>query len=127
MKKTVAISLIFFTILIVSCNGPRRHPGLIYMPDMAYSRAYETYDDHSNLSEENINYNNMPVAGTVARGEEMPFPFPKDEPGDSINYVASKQHSNPLDSSNTQQQNRYHANEYQALNYQAIYLSILRK
>lgn len=103
MKKITALSLIITSLITFSCNGPRRNPGRIYMPDMAYSRAYETYSDYSNLKEENINYNNMPVAGTVARGEEMPFPFPKDKTGDSVNYVASKQYANPLDSSNGQE------------------------
>jgi hypothetical protein len=43
-------------------------------------------------------YNNMPVAGTIARGEEMPFHIPKDAAGDSTNYVASKQVKSPIDS-----------------------------
>jgi cytochrome c len=68
------------------------------MPDMAYSRAYETYADHSNLAEKGINYNNLPVAGTLARGKEMPFPYAKDAVGDSTNYVASKSVVNPIDS-----------------------------
>jgi mono/diheme cytochrome c family protein len=66
------------------------------MPDMAYSRAYETYADHSELEKEGISYNNRPVTGTVARGEELPFHLTKDAPGDSTNYVASKQVVNPL-------------------------------
>ena len=28
---------------MVSCSKVRRSPGRAYMPDMAYSRAYETY------------------------------------------------------------------------------------
>jgi len=66
------------------------------MPDMGYSRAYETYADHSELEKDGIFYNNMPVAGTIARGEELPFPLAKDAPGDSTNYVASRQITNPL-------------------------------
>lgn len=68
------------------------------MPDMSNSRAYETYADHSNLADQNINYNNMPVTGTLARGEEMPFHLAKDAAGDSTNYVASKQVKSPVDS-----------------------------
>ncbi|MFX8577785.1 hypothetical protein ABTM02_19975, partial [Acinetobacter baumannii] len=60
------------------------------MPDMAYSRAYESYADHSNLAEKGINYNNRPVVGTISREEEMPFHIPKDVPGDTTNYTASK-------------------------------------
>jgi mono/diheme cytochrome c family protein len=36
------------------------------------------------------------VAGTIARGDELPFPYERDKPGDSVNYVASKQVQNPL-------------------------------
>jgi cytochrome c len=68
------------------------------MPDMAYSRAYETYADHSNLTEKGINYNNMPVAGTIARGHDMPFPIAKDKAGDTVNYYASRSVVNPIDS-----------------------------
>jgi len=96
MKK---LSIIFFLaagIVLVSCSDIRRKPGAIYMPDMAYSRAYETYMDHTQLEKDGIFYNSKPVAGTIARGEEMPFPYEKDAPGDSTNYVASKQVTNPL-------------------------------
>lgn len=40
----------------------------------------------------------MPVAGTVARGEDMPFLLAMDAPGDSTNYVASKQIQSPIKS-----------------------------
>jgi mono/diheme cytochrome c family protein len=99
MKKLSVISVFAAGLIIVSCNDIRRKPGAVYMPDMGYSRAYETYADHSNLAEKNINYDNMPVAGTIARGEELPF-IPKDAPGDSTNYVAAKQIQNPLPSLN---------------------------
>ena len=95
----------FFTILslvavvgLTSCNDIKRTPGKIYMPDMAYSRAYETYADHSNLASQGINYDNRPVAGTIARGKEMPFPYAIDKPGDTTNYNASKLVPNPIDS-----------------------------
>jgi mono/diheme cytochrome c family protein len=65
---------------------------------MAYSRAYETYADHSNLADKGINYNNRPVVGTMARGEELPFYLTKDAAGDTTNYVASKQVKSPIDS-----------------------------
>ena len=75
------------------------NPGRVYMPDMAYSRALETYakpdstkftSDLAQLGEGKIFYNALPVEGTMARGDEMPFPFPFDKPGDTTNYVASK-------------------------------------
>jgi hypothetical protein len=101
-KNKMNISLLFAIAIValatVSCNDIKRTPGSVYMPDMAYSRAYETYADHSNLAEKGINYNNLPVAGTLARGKEMPFPYAKDKAGDTTNYVASKSVVNPIDS-----------------------------
>ena len=103
MKKLSIIAFLCTGAVIVSCSDVKRKPGSVYMPDMAYSRAYETYADHSNLAEKNINYNNRPVVGTVARGEEMPFHIAMDAAGDSTNYVASKAVANPLDSLNKKQ------------------------
>lgn len=98
MKKLSIITVLSAAVVIVSCSDVKRTPGRVYMPDMAYSRAYETYADHDNLLQKGISYNNMPVAGTVARGEEMPFHLTKDATGDSANYVAAKQVKSPLDS-----------------------------
>jgi hypothetical protein len=43
------------------------------------------------------------VPGTIFRGEDMPFPLAKDAPGDTANYVASKQIKSPIDSLTQQQ------------------------
>ncbi len=104
MKMRLIIVCITTGLIIAGCSDVRRKPGRVYMPDMGYSRAYETYaglDSDKFTSDANelgrkIFYNHMPVAGTIARGEEMPFPFAKDAAGDSTNYVASKQVTNPL-------------------------------
>ena len=97
MKKYIfLLSVIGFSSLM-SCDEVKRKPGDIYMPDMAYSRAYETYADHSNLQAQGINYNNRPVKGTIARDEELPFLIAKDIPGDTTNYVLAKQVKSPLD------------------------------
>jgi hypothetical protein len=98
MNKFFTILSLAAVVVLTSCNDIKRTPGKIYMPDMAYSRAYETYADHSNLASQGINYDNRPVAGTIARGKEMPFPYAMDKPGDSTNYVASKMVPNPIDS-----------------------------
>ena len=99
MKKLAFITCIATTIIMVSCNSSvKRHPNDAYIPDMGYSRAYETYADHSNLKEKGIKYNNMPVAGTVARGEDFPFPLAHDAVGDTTNYHLSKTVPNPYDS-----------------------------
>jgi len=104
MKKLSIIFVLVAGTVLISCSDVKRNPGAIYMPDMAYSRAYETYaipdstefttDVHH--TDDKIFYSGLPVTGTIARGEEMPFPLAKDAPGDSTNYVASKQIQNPL-------------------------------
>ena len=44
MKKIGIIAeWLAMVLLAVSCNKVKRKPGSVYMPDMAYSRAYETY------------------------------------------------------------------------------------
>ncbi len=86
-----------------------RTPGRIYMPDMTYSRAYETYvvigkdsgyfTNNTANPDDKIFYNRRPVAGSVMRGQDVySFILPKDRAGDSVNYVASKQIQNPLTS-----------------------------
>jgi mono/diheme cytochrome c family protein len=106
MKKLTVIAFLATSAVVVSCSDVKRKPNSIYMPDMAYSRAYETYAERdsskftANRAEAGakIFYNNYPVSGTIARGEEMPFPFVKDNGGDTTNYVASKAFKNPIDS-----------------------------
>lgn len=96
MKKLSIIFVLAAGVTIVSCSDVKRKPGSVYMPDMGYSRAYETYADHKNLADSGINYNNRPVGGTIARGEELPFPLAKDVAGDTTNYAASKLVNNPI-------------------------------
>lgn len=98
MNKLSIITVLSAIAVLVGCSDIKRKPGSIYMPDMAYSRAYETYADHSNLADKGISYNNMPVAGTISREEDMPFPLAKDKAGDTTNYFASRQVKNPIDS-----------------------------
>jgi mono/diheme cytochrome c family protein len=106
MKKLSVIAfLIGVVVVVVSCSDVKRKQNAVYMPDMAYSRAYETYaerDTNFTTSEAEkglrIFYNNRPVDGTVARGEELSFPYAKDKAGDTTNYVASKTVKSPLDS-----------------------------
>lgn len=94
MKKLFIISAFSLSaIAIVSCDDDvQRTPGTNYMPDMGRSRAYETYDDHSNLASQGINYNNQPVSGTVGRGEELPYHLKNDSAG----YAASGAIANPI-------------------------------
>jgi len=105
MMNKLSFILIFIAgAATVGCSDVKRKPGDIYMPDMAYSRAYETYierdtglftDDPTSKKDE-IFYNNRPVPGTVFRGEDVSFTLPKDKAGDSTNYVAAKLVVNPI-------------------------------
>jgi len=49
-----------------SCAGDPKKPGRIYMPDMTYSQAYETYATSPNF-EDGLSAR-KPVAGTISRG-----------------------------------------------------------
>ena len=81
-------------VIILSCNRTRRNPGRTYMPDMAYSRAHETYSSTGELEKKGIHYNGMPVEGTMAQGDMFPYPYKND----SVGYIQSASVKNPLDS-----------------------------
>jgi mono/diheme cytochrome c family protein len=96
MKKLSIISVLVMAVIVWSCSDVRRTPGHVYMPDMAYSRAYETYAPIDTLKSQGIHYNRMPVAGTIKRGELLPFPLAQDKVGDTTNYAQSVRVTNPL-------------------------------
>jgi mono/diheme cytochrome c family protein len=95
MKKLSIISVLVL-VIAVGCSDVKRNPGRVYMPDMGYSRAYETYASTSNLDSHGIKYSRMPVPGTIKRGDVFPFPLAKDKQGDTANYILAKQVTNPL-------------------------------
>ena len=94
MKKIrILLALILVALLVTtieSCDG-KREPGKTYMPDMAYSRAFEAYAPN-NLKEEGINYIPYPVAGTIRRGDLYPYTLPNDSNG----YKMSAEVKDPL-------------------------------
>jgi cytochrome c553 len=103
MKRNTIITVLLLSIagltVMTGCDN-KRQPGKIYMPDMTYSRALETYTlldstyfttDKNNPGDE-IYYNRMPVAGTIGRGEMFPYTLPNDSNG----YIMSAQVKNPL-------------------------------
>jgi mono/diheme cytochrome c family protein len=104
MKRNTLIVLFstFTVVLAVSsgCSSDKRSPGKIYMPDMAYSRAVETYallDSTSFTTNpdklgEAIFYNATPVAGTMKIGALPPYLLPNDSAG----YANSSAVKNPL-------------------------------
>ena len=96
MKKTSIIFAVVVTVIFFSCGSDPKNTHRVYMPDMAYSRAVETYSSLDTLKAQGINYNAIPVKGTIKRGELFPFSLEKDKEGDTTNYVLSKQVPNPL-------------------------------
>jgi len=103
MKRNTIITALLLSIagltVMTGCDN-KRNPGKIYMPDMTYSRALETYTsldstyfttDKNNPGDE-IYYNRMPVTGSIGRGEIFPYTLPNDSNG----YRLSAQVKNPL-------------------------------
>ena len=90
MKKTAIIATLILSTatVFISCKD-KREPGRIYMPDMAYSRAYESYAPRDsnvftmdpNDAGHKIFFNNLPPAGTLKRGDLFPFNVPNDSNG----------------------------------------------
>src|SRR5829696_7177563 len=99
MKKFVIIAgFAALSYGISSCGGGQGNdPGRAYMPDMYYSRAYETYgyntsDRYQNdLAKRGINYKGLPVAGTMARGDVPSYPLPANDSG----YAMAVNYRNP--------------------------------
>lgn len=96
MKKSFITfaALAGFVALLASCSD-RRKPGRIYMPDMTYSRAYESYTANPNFADGLTA--RKPVEGTVKRGELLPYHL-KD---DSLGYALSAEVKNPLNMTET--------------------------
>jgi mono/diheme cytochrome c family protein len=102
MKRILIAAGVFSLALgFVSCGGAKGDdPGHAYMPDMYYSRAYETYGyndvggELDSLKRRGITYTGMPVPGTVARGEMASYHLTNDSAG----LAAANSLKNPLDS-----------------------------
>ena len=93
MKKIgILTTCIAAVVAMISCNRSHRGTGRAYMPDMAYSRAYETYSSTEALDKEGVNYNSKPVAGTVARGDMPAYALLNDSSG----YAQSAAIKSPL-------------------------------
>lgn len=95
MKKLSVISCFAFLMIVtvVSCDS-NKEPGKIYMPDMAYSRAYETYSENDIFPDKQTN--RTPVEGTITRDQLLPFSIAKDEGSDTINHGKARFIKNPL-------------------------------
>ena len=99
MKRySIIIVCIVVTVALMSCDKTRRNPGRAYMPDMAYSTAYETYAPAQERLKASgaagePHYTGQPVPGTIARGDMMTYRLPNDSNG----YNQSATVKNPLD------------------------------
>jgi len=101
MKQITFFTAILITAIILSsCGDSKRNPGSIYMPDMTYSRAVETYasldssvftTDANKLGKE-IFYNAKPVNGTMMIGDLPDYTLSDD----SLGYAMSASIKNPL-------------------------------
>jgi mono/diheme cytochrome c family protein len=96
MKRSTGVlfGMAAILMLAVSCSDVKRTPGKVYMPDMAYSRAYETYSTNPVFADGRTSQ--APVTGTVKRGDEFPVHIEKDAIGDTTHYFASRQLPNPI-------------------------------
>ena len=104
MKKINILTVLTLALtgvaVITGCGDSKRQPGKIYMPDMAYSRALETYSqlndtvftDNPASQGHEIFYNRRPVDGTIAVGELFAYTLPNDSNG----YRLSAGIKNPL-------------------------------
>ncbi len=70
--KLASLSLII--LFLMSCNHDNNDTGYAYMPDMAYSYAFETYGSSPNFSDSITML--TPVEGTIPR-EMIPYQYEK--------------------------------------------------
>lgn len=94
MKRINLIFLIIAggIIALASCHtSPYREEGNIYMPDMEYSRAYNSYSFNPLFP--NHMTSRQPVEGTIKRGVMLPYHIPESDSG----YAYSGTVQNPLD------------------------------
>jgi len=101
INKIVKAGLVAVAAVALFSCGTRRSPGRAYMPDMTYSVAYETYAPAQSRLEASARaknelapfYSGMPVPGTIARGEMLPYHLNPSR--DSASLAAGLK--NPLD------------------------------
>lgn len=106
MKRITYIAAVLSSFILIasSCKQDKRKPGHVYMPDMAYSRAYEAYakldpnkftTDPAHRGGSQIYYDAKPVLGTIGRNENTQI---YELPNDSTGYKLSATIKNPVDS-----------------------------
>ena len=96
-KFLIIAGCIVLAVALISCDDTRRSPGRAYMPDMAYSNAYETYAPAQERLKASAvageaHYTGRPVEGTIARGDMMTWRLKNDSSG----YLQSASIKSPL-------------------------------
>ncbi len=103
IKLFTAITVISAAVSLAGCGAGGENPGRVYMPDMAYSRAVESYapldstkftNNPDRLGKE-IFYNSKPVEGTMRMGEVEPFAAPLEDSVGQL-YTVSNATKNPM-------------------------------
>ncbi len=103
IKLFTAITVVSAAFTLAGCGAGGENPGRIYMPDMAYSRAVESYalldstkftSDPNHLGKE-IFYNSRPVEGTLRQGDVEAFAAPLSDSAGGL-YAISNSLKNPL-------------------------------
>lgn len=89
--KRVIILLVVVVFALTSCDRSKRAPNLQYMPNMYEAVSYDTYGENPNY--EIGMEGRLPVAGTVARGSELPFGYENTTEGYEL---AKSELKNPL-------------------------------
>ena len=99
-KILILTGMVGITAALIGCGASGNNPGRAYMPDMQYSRAYETYSPtnerlQNSEAEDHPVYSRFPVPGTIARGDMAEYKLSNDSAG----YELSSGVRNPLDTS----------------------------
>jgi mono/diheme cytochrome c family protein len=72
MRYILTIAVVVCCVALHSCDRDKNNPGYDYFPDMAYSKAYETYAPNPNFKDEKTLQ--TPLEGTISReGEYYPY------------------------------------------------------
>jgi hypothetical protein len=74
MSNQQRFLIILIICMLSACSRDRNHPGWEYMPDMTYSRAYETYTGNPVFADGRTQQN--PAPGSIPV-ELIPFPYEK--------------------------------------------------
>lgn len=88
--KPLLLLILFSISGLIACDRTHNDPGYDYFPDMAYSKAYETYSDNPVFADGKTL--REPVEGTVSL-EMIPYPYQKN---DTDRLLAGKELVNPL-------------------------------